>query len=518
MRLNDSPLNPGLAGVRQRCAELAVAGEAVAQPQPLPAELLPVKAFPLAALPEAFRPWVADVSERMQCPADYVAVPLLVSAAMLVARHVGMCPQAQTDWLERANLWALVVGRPGTMKSPAMAQALAPMERLEARAADAYREACDVATNEALVRKLRAEANTNAARAALKKSPQADVSDMLRSEAQGEEPQRRRYVVADATYEKLGEILAHNPGGVLSVRDEMRGLFLHLAREESAPSRAFYLQAWSGGPYCFDRVGRGTVQVADVRLSMIGSIQPGPLADLLLRARSGAADDGMLERFLICWPDSPGDWRNVDRWPDNEAKQTLWRTFERLDGLTAAELGAQIQTDFNGEARALAYLRFGDEAREAFAEWHEELEAKLRGGDTGSLEGALSKFRHHVPALALTLHVVAGGTGPVSLDATLRALVLAEYFESHARRLHASGPRAAVRAATAILERMSAGDLPKPFTARDVYRPQWTGLAERATVADALDLLVSHGWLAETTIAEGGRPTTTYALAEGARP
>ncbi|MFO1213676.1 MAG: DUF3987 domain-containing protein [Burkholderiaceae bacterium] len=87
-------------------------------------------------------------------------------------------------------------------------------------------------------------------------------------------------MVADATYEKLGEIFVSNPGGVLSVRDEMRGLFLHLAREESATARAFYLQAWSGGSYHFDRIGRGTVTVDDARLSMIGGIQPGPLSDL----------------------------------------------------------------------------------------------------------------------------------------------------------------------------------------------------------------------------------------------
>ena len=105
----------------------------VEAPQPLPEELLPVEAFPLAALPEVFRPWVADVSQRMNCPPDFVAVPLIVAAASLVARHVGIRPQARTDWIERGNLWALIVGRPGIMKSPAMAQALAPMDRLEAQ-------------------------------------------------------------------------------------------------------------------------------------------------------------------------------------------------------------------------------------------------------------------------------------------------------------------------------------------------------------------------------------------------
>ena len=505
-----------LARVRQ-AVEAMESTPASANPKTLPDELLPVEPFPLAALPEAFRPWVADVSQRMNCPPDFVAMPLIVAAASLVARQVGIRPQARTDWLERGNLWALIVGRPGIMKSPAMAQALGPIERLEARSADEYRRALDDFTHAAPLRKLRAEAGMKQARAALKKNAQADVSDMLRGEAEGDEPIRQRYIVADATYEKLGEIFVNNPGGVLSVRDEMRGLFLHLAREESATARAFYLQAWSGGSYHFDRIGRGTVTVEDARLSMIGGIQPGPLFDVILQARRGAGDDGMIERFLIAWPDSPGEWRDVDRWPDTDARRKAWQAFDRLDGITADALRAEVETGFDGPLKGQPFLRFSDEAREAFAEWRADLEGKLRGAEAEGLEGALSKFRHHVPALALTLHVVDGGTGPVALAPTTRALALADYFESHARRLHASGGRIAVRAARAIVEKARAGDLADPFTARDVYRNQWAGLGDRTTVADALDLLAAHGWLLEATLETGGRPTVTYTLSEGAR-
>ena len=486
-------------------------------PRPLPPELLPVEPFPMAALPEAFAPWVRDAAERMHCPPDFVAVPLLVAGASLVARHVGIRPQQRTDWLERGNLWALIVGRPGIMKSPAMAQALAPMERLEARAAEAFNAQAAQHQAEAMAAKLRAEASVKAARAKLKKDGGADVAALLTGEGERAEPVRRRYVVNDLTYEKLGEILAANPDGVLSVRDEMRGLFLSLAREESAPARAFYLQAWSGGRYTFDRIGRGTVTVDDARLSIIGGIQPGPLSELVQQARRGAADDGMIERFLIAWPDAPGEWREVDRWPDTDGKRRAWETFERLDALTAGELGAERESDMHGEPRGLPFVRFDDEAREAFGEWRSEFERTIRSAEGEGLEGALSKFRHHVPALALVLHVIDGGTGPVTLPATLRALALAEYFESHARRLHSSGRRMTVRAARTIIEKARAGALPDAFTARDVYRNQWAGLSDRAAVADALDMLAAHGWLSEVTIETGGRPTATYAMTEGAR-
>ena len=362
---------------------------------------------------------------------------------------------------------------------------------------------------------MRAEAKVKEARSRLKKNPDADVSALLgAADAEDEDPPRTRYVLTNPTYEKLGEILSGNPGGVLAVRDEMRGLFLSLAREESAEARAFYLQAWSGGRYTFDRIGRGTVVVEDARLSLVGAIQPGPLTAIIHEGKRTGADDGLIERLLCCWPDDPGQWRSVDRRPDSEAKRRAWEVFERLDGITAAELGAEVDTGYDGQPSGQPFLRFDPQALEAFTEWRAELEGKLRSSDAEGLEAALSKFRHHIPALALMLHVVDGGAGPVALAPTLRALALAEYFESHARRVHASGRRVAVHAARAILKRSQMGDLAQPFTARDVYRNQWAGLGDRATVEDGLDLLVAHGWLDEATAETGGRPSVVYTLRE----
>ncbi|MBI5269476.1 MAG: DUF3987 domain-containing protein [Burkholderiales bacterium] len=416
-------------------------------PLPLPAELPPVEPFPMAALPQAFAPWVRDVTERMHCPPDFVAVPMLVAAASLVARHVGIRPQQNTDWIERCNLWGLIVGRPGIMKSPAMSQALAPMDRLEGRAAELFNAQQTQHQAEALATKLRTEERVKAARKALSKDDGADVTGLLSLEGESEAPTRLRYVVNDLTYEKLGEVLATNPHGVLSVRDEMRGLLLSLTREENAPARAFYLQAWSGGRYTFDRIGRGTVTIEDARLSIIGGIQPGPLSDLVQQARRGAADDGMIERFLIAWPDAPGEWREVDRLPDSQGKRRVSEVFQQLDLLTPDGLEAGWEFDAEGNPRGLPFVRFAEDAREAFGEWRSEFERTIRAAEGEGLEGALSKFRHHVPALALALHVIDGGTGSVGLPATLRALALAEYFESHARRLHSSGRRTTVRAA-----------------------------------------------------------------------
>jgi putative DNA primase/helicase len=48
------------------------AEEAWPQPQPIVADLLPVEPLPVTIIPEPYRAWIADVSERMQTPPDFL--------------------------------------------------------------------------------------------------------------------------------------------------------------------------------------------------------------------------------------------------------------------------------------------------------------------------------------------------------------------------------------------------------------------------------------------------------------
>jgi putative DNA primase/helicase len=494
-----------------------VGGEAGSKPRPLPPELLPVPPFPVEALPDTLRPWVADVAERMQCPPDFVAVPLIVGASLLAGRVARVRLRRRDDWTEPANLWAAIVGRPGMMKTPAMRAALAPLDELETAAREDFEAEAERYRVEALAAKLRGEALQAEAKKALRADRGADVSALLADAEEPEPAQRRRFMVNAPTWEKLHALLADNPGGLCMVRDELSGWLHDMGREEQAEARSFFVAAWSGGGFTVDRIGRGTVTALDMRLSVIGAIQPGPLAHVM-RGRSGTrADDGLAERFLVAWPDDPGEWRDVDRTPNSTARDAVRAAFRRLDRTTWESVQAELPRHPDGTPAGAPFLRLDEGAREAFAEWHAELEGRLRAPNPDAAESALAKFRRHVPALALTLHLIDGGTGPVTEAAMLRALALGDYFESHARRMHCSATHGAVRAARAILARVRAGDLAAGFTAREVYRRGWSGLSEPELVNAALDLLALHGWLAETVTETGGRPATTYRLSEGAR-
>ena len=92
-------------------------------------------------------------------------------------------------------------------------------------------------------------------RATLKKDSNARIDF---GDAKPEEPQAKRYITSDRTYEALGELLVADPNGILVFRDELVSLLKTLDREEYTAARGFFLSAWSGKqPYTFDRIIRG---------------------------------------------------------------------------------------------------------------------------------------------------------------------------------------------------------------------------------------------------------------------
>lgn len=493
---------------------LAAPIEGVSEPMPLPDDLLPVEPFDYALLPAAVRPWVKDVCERLQCPPDFLAVAVLAALGSLIGRKVGMRPQNKTPWTAIANQWALVVGRPGVMKSPALEEARAPLKRLEAQAKQAYDEALDAYNAAELAAELRKDNAKNRAKNELKKNPTADITSLLQVE-ELEAPLLRRYTANDTTPESLAELLRQNQNGVLVYRDEMVSLLKSLDDERNVSGRGFYITGWNGdSSYVVDRIGRGfNNHIEAVCISLLGGTQPSKLAEYVSQATNGGSgDDGLLQRFgLIVWPDIDREWQNVDRWPDSEAKNQAFEVFKQLAELNPTDIGADQDTDYNGNPDGIPYLRFSPEALELFVEWRTALEHRLRSDDLHpALESHFAKYRKLIPGLALIIHLADSGTGAVSAQATLQALGWSEYLESHTRRVYGSITSRNTGTAKEILKRINKGDLTTPFSSRDVWRPGWSKLRDRKAVQEALELLVDYQWLFEEVRETGGRPATIY--------
>jgi putative DNA primase/helicase len=224
-------------------------------------------------------------------------------------------------------------------------------------------------------------------------------------------------------------------------------------------------------------------------------------------------DDGLVQRFQIAvYPEASRDWRNVDRWPDTDARRRAYTIFERLDEIDPVELDAKRE---HGD---LPYVRFTAEAQELFDAWRARLERRLRAGaDHPVIVSHLAKYRSLFPSLALLFHLVDHAAGAARGAVTLDAAALAEawcgYLERHALRIYSTVTAGANVSAHALAAKITAGALPSAFTERDVRRNGWSALAEADDVKRALDVLESVGWVREHEDRKtGGRPKTMYHL------
>ena len=470
-------------------------------PELLQARLLPVKRFRPQLLPPILRRFVDDVSDRMQCPPDFIAGPLIVMLGALIGSRCCIRPKQQDNWSEHPNLWGAIIAPPGSLKSPALAQALAPLRSLEARAALQHNEAMVRHEFDKVIHKLELDQLKNAIKQTKQPATLQHREEIARLMHQPDTPPLRRYRTNDATPEKLAEICAQNPGGVLVDRDELVGLLENCSREGREGERAFYLEGWNGSSkFTQDRIGRGHISVERLCISLLGGIQPLRLSTYM-RGAAGLQNDGLLQRFqLLSYPDSPKNRVLVDRAPDGAAAAAIEHIAKAIADADFAVITRQMGEKCAGKT---PYFRFDRNAQSAFNRWLQRLEVKVLAEDSPFVAEHLAKYRKLVPALALIFCVVeliakdgkdarCSRVGRAHLS---RAVRWADYLEYHMRRVYAMARDARLDAAIALQKKITRGQLENPFTERDVYRKGWSLLNDLDSVKSACSELVAAGWL-----------------------
>ncbi len=484
------------------------------KPTDLPSPQYAVPEMTEDYLPQALRPWIKDIADRMQVPLELIAAPLIVSVSSVIGRQIGIYPKQKDDWLVVPNLWGAVIARPGFFKSPAIAEAMKPIEFLVRKSRQQFESEQIMARVKEEALKAKLEGLKELVKKSTRKENAHDISE-LKNDLQSslnclDENSifERRYKTNDATVEKMACLLKENPHGIFLLRDELYGWLQTMNKSGREGDREFYLEAWNGyGSFTVDRIMRGTIHVPALCLSVFGGLQPGKLEAYVSQMISGGkGDDGFLQRLqVLVYPEMPKKWKNIDRKPNNEAYKHVEELIEKLARISPHELGCE-------SIHAIPGLRFDEPAQDLFNKWREDLERRLRSDEAGSpaFESHLAKYRSLLPSLALIFHLISvgaiiptlghQGVKKVGIDSLKLAINWVSLLEAHARKVYAPALHPEIQAAQALLSKIKKGFVRDRDRLRSIYRRNWALLDGAEKVESAISVLEEKGWVKVETL------------------
>lgn len=382
--------------------------------------------FPLDVLGADWSPWVEKEAKASSTPVDYVACSLLAVAGALLGNSRWV--QATTGWREPPVIWMGLVGSPSSGKSPGMSSVTSLIDDIE-------RDVRKAAGPQLKAYKLQVETSS-----AIDKQWKKDVANAVKGGTEvpskpdaayaPDPPHIPKLTTMDVTPEALLDTLQHQPRGILALRDELAGLLGSFDRyNKSSGERALWIEAYGGRRYKVDRKTSAPIEIPHLTVNILGGIQPDRLREVL-----ESPDDGLICRFLWCWPDPLPVIRLVDR--------------DLLSFTFASALRRLYELKMSGDPddpkpTSVPLTAQGREELERYAQ-HVHQKALTA---VGHYAGALGKARGQVVRLALILEFlhwccVSGQDEPsrISVESVHQAIALMEdYFLPMAARCSTEG-------------------------------------------------------------------------------
>lgn len=210
---------------------------------------------------------------------------LTVAALSAAASAIGVSESLNIfgTWVTHPALYTVLVGRPGTGKTPPLNLMYKPLLNEDA---DRYKDWRS-------------------------KHKQWKALDKEKRNEK-DEPIYRQTVLSDCTPESALTEHGKNTRGITIFNDEILGLFKSINRYSSGNFMEQLLSAWSGTQIKITRKGEDEPVVIDNPcISIVGTLQPGRAGDLLTNE---VIENGMVDRLLFCYPENPvvHMWRDVN--------------------------------------------------------------------------------------------------------------------------------------------------------------------------------------------------------------
>ena len=371
--------------------------------------------FPIHALPEPIRSFIASAAHAIGCDASYIALPMLSALASAVGNTHRI--ELKQGWSEPAILWTAIIGESGSSKSPALELALRFVKARQSEAMKLHKAVeqqfeIDIAHHE------RELANW-------KKSKSNDAPP-----AKPDAPIAERFWIDDATTEGIAVLLSQHPRGLLLAKDELSGWFdFDRYTQGKGGDAAKWLEMFGGRPMTVDRKSTAALYVSRAAVSIAGGIQPKTLQRALGQEHK---DNGLAARLLFAYPP-----RKPKRWSE---EVVAWSTLAAVEAVFARLYALTFEVNFNGDEQP-RLLTLAEDGKSVFVKFYNEhAREQVRLSDDEA--AAWSKLEGYAPRFALVIHLArwaaqGGSLLPVDAESMTAGVELARWFGHEAKRVYA---------------------------------------------------------------------------------
>ncbi len=298
-------------------------------------------------------------------------------------------------------------------------------------------------------------------------------------------------VVTDLTIEGLDSLFEHGAHTLGLFNDE--GGQVTNSRHASEENKVAFLTAvcklWDASPRKRVRKGDGVWWLVGKRLAVHLMMQPILAMELLKDAKWN--DQGMLPRFLVCWPASTIGTRTLAECSpaDERAKQAFYDRIEEL-----LEMPHPVDPENEGSLTPPG-LQLTAGAAQVWKDFYEEIEVQLGdGGPLAHVQAYGCKIAEQAGRVAGVFAVFERGTqAPVTKNQMQRAVEIGRFFLEEISRLKGASAKTQVTQASEQLWRFLANWKDPTISMAEIQ--QRSPLRKVAVARPAVDKLINDGRL-----------------------
>ncbi len=236
--------------------------------------------FPLQHFPKEMQKIILHYVEFKGFPMEFFAVSILTAVGSAIGNsHV---LKTFEGYINKANLYVLLVANPGLNKSAPLETAFAQLRRIQAALYEVFKK----------------NAKRMQTDIAFLKGDSRDITKVLGENEENEKNEENIYIkpiMQDSTIEALIGQLANNPHGITVVVDEIAGFLNSFDRYNKGNDQQTYLSLWQGSQISRDTLLRGSIEVTNPFVAIIGTIQPSEFN----KSFKDKIANGFLDRFII---------------------------------------------------------------------------------------------------------------------------------------------------------------------------------------------------------------------------